>query len=175
SDISDPKIFYKRAQRKLKLGREKEAIEDCHKAIHLNADYVEAYRLRRMIYLRLGQQVEAAIDMQEIHRLEEAKPFQPKKSEVSQVDSVQSEVKSSKDPDVFYAQAIQNFEQGQYPDAIKNCNRAIRLNPDYLEVYKLRRKICIILGHKDRAAFDTKQINRIESNLAQATNLNQEN
>lgn len=138
----DPKAFYNDAQRKFESGREKEAIKDCTKAIDLNPNYLEAYRLRRMIFLRLGKQEEAALDDQEIQRLEAPSQFKARK------ERGEPKATSSDDPNVFYERAIQNFQKGDYQEAILSCNRAIRLNPDYLDAYKLRRKICLSLGYK---------------------------
>lgn len=154
--------YYQRAQRKFKLGREQKAIEDCTTAIKFRPDYLEAYRLRRMIYLNIGKGVEAALDDQEIRKLEKSNESPPKKKVVSG--------SPSDDPSFFYERAMENFRKGQNQEAILDCNRAIRLNSDYLDAYRLHRMICLQLGYKDRVAFDAKQISRIELKISQSSN-----
>lgn len=184
-DSDDPEFFYHRAQIKQRNGKPLGAIEDCSIAINLNPDYLEAYQLRRSLYLKIGNQKQAVQETKVITALQEkrrteknsqsvaASPPQTKETEKplktsepnnQTIDPVENHENSSFDkPDeAFYRLALHAFHGNNLQEALNKCNKAIRLNPDYLEAYQLRRTICIRLSYLDRANFDTKQINRIK-------------
>lgn len=173
SETQNAEYFYRRAVEREAMEHYSEAIDDCTQAIRMEADYLDAYKLRRDICLTLGYENRARSDATHISRISlQRKAHSDTKSHASSPPpETQHQSTPGRDDSKatgtesalhFCKLALENFEKNQIQDAIKNCNRAIRLDPNFVEAYKLRRKIFIKLGYKDRVLFDTQHIMRLE-------------
>ena len=75
-----------------------------------------------------------------------------------------------KNAEYYYKQGIEKSDLKDYQGAIKNFNKAIRINPNYAEAYLKRGNSHYLLTNKQSAIEDYKQAIKINPNYAEAYN-----
>ena len=71
---------------------------------------------------------------------------------------------ASSDPDFYLARAMRDFRRGDFDQAIRDCEEAIRLQPGKAQAYADRAKAWAGKGDKERAQADYEAAMRIDPN-----------
>ena len=162
--MGNPELFYHQAQNHRKSGNLQEAIEACTQAIRLDADYLDAYKLRYDILIELGYSNRANSDDRHIRNLISKREKQEREQNPKNNRDRNSETRQleSDDPSFFYYRAQVRIKSKKILEAIQDCTIAIRLNPDYIDAYRLRQSLYSSLGQKKQAALDGEKIIEIQ-------------
>lgn len=92
----------------------------------------------------------------------------PQKSVYTETDLPEIKINKAM-PEYYYNLGLVTAKKGNYEESLTYLARAIKLNPDYLEALKYRKKILEQLGFHYRAKADARKILEIELNRRKTT------
>jgi len=114
----DFRMYEHRSQAKIGLGDLQGALLDVDSALLLNQSYYQLYNNRGVLKMNLGLFEEALPDFEEAKRLTNASNV-----------------------DILYNCAVVKYRFDDFEGALKDCKAALQLDPDNLDILKLRENI----------------------------------
>ncbi len=111
----------------------KDAIEQFSKAIEQNPDFERAYVNRALSYSKTGDHLNSARDFDKAIIL------------------------NARDPELFYFSGNEWHTQGNHDLALARLSMAISLKGNFLEAYRVRFAVNMVLGNYDDALYDSKR------------------
>jgi tetratricopeptide (TPR) repeat protein len=132
---NDAQSYFNRGKANIAKGQYDQAISDYTKAIELNPNSAEAYRLRGDAYLFFKGQLDLAIS--DYNKVLEIRP---------------------KDSGTYLNLGVAYGNKGQYDLAISDFNKALEINPSYAEAYDNRGSAYVAKGQYDQAISDFNKV-----------------
>jgi len=157
----DRALYEERANCLIGLGKYKESIEDCDKAIGIDGQDLRAYHLRAVANKQLGQTDAAKADEEKLESL--ANELSAKNTD-KEIEAASEKIK--KDPKnvaAYVNRASGYLSKKQYDSAIADATAAINLDPKCKAAYLTRMGAYVALKRTIDANADKAKFNRIDS------------
>ena len=87
----------------------------------------------------------------------------PKEKAESVVEKLMTAMKSERTAEDYYNKGIVNIQEKEYDKALENFNRAIELDPKYIEAYDKRAMVYAITEHYNKAIQDYTEVIKLDS------------
>jgi len=157
----DRLLFEERANAYLTLGKNKEAVDDCTKAIGIDGEDLRAYHLRSIGYKALGQLAESKADEEKLASLAAQLGDRNADREIAKASE---QIKAdSKDSKAYSDRASLLLNRKDFQHALEDCTTALRLDPKNKSAYLTRMGAYVALHRDDLAKADKAQFDNLDN------------
>ncbi len=162
-DANDKDRFLldERATAFLAIGKNKEAVDDCTKAIGIDGEDLRAYHLRSIGYKALGQLAESKADEEKLALLASQLGDRNADREIAKASE---QIKANpKDSKAYSDRASLLLNRKDFQHALEDCTNALRLDPKNKSAYLTRMGAYVALHRDDQAKADKAQFDSLDN------------